>query len=127
LFDKIFFLNYLQQTIFLFRRALFFFYCIENHNYKILFLEKERNKLIKKDISKTKNILHECALQYDQFYLSNKVRRGILNNLKSSKNNYNIDFFNNLIINSIDNASIVNQELPPFFKNVCLILIFIII
>ena len=79
----------LQQTIFLFRQALLFLNCIENHNYKILFLEKERNKLIKKHISKTKNTLHECALQYDHFYLSNKVRGGILNNLKSSKNNYN--------------------------------------
>jgi small subunit ribosomal protein S2 len=91
----------LQQTIFLFRRALLFLNCIENHNYKILFLEKERNKLIKKDIRKTKNILHECALQYDHFYLANKIRGGILNNLKSSKNTHkniipNIFFISNL-------------------------------
>jgi small subunit ribosomal protein S2 len=91
----------LQQTIFLFRRALLFLNCIENQNYKILFLEKERNKLIKKEISKTKNILHECALQYDHFYLANKVRGGILNNLKYSKKKHknripNIFFISNI-------------------------------
>ena len=91
----------LQHTIFLFRRALLFLNCIENHNYKILFLEKERNKLIKKDIRKTKNILHECALQYDHFYLANKVRGGILNNLKYSKKKHknripNIFFISNI-------------------------------
>jgi hypothetical protein len=65
-------------------------------NYKILFVEKETNRSFKKlkyyykdkYIVKTKNILRECAKDYNHFYLSKKLRGGILNNIKYlNKNN----------------------------------------
>ena len=92
--DDIHFID-LQQTIFLFRRALGFLNCIENSNYKLLFLERETNKSRKnikyyvdnKYITKNKNILRECAIQYSHFYLSDKLRGGVLNNIRSSKIN----------------------------------------
>jgi len=92
--DDIHFID-LKQTIFLFRRALNFLNKVESNNYKVLFLEKEINKSVKKlkifnkdkYIVKNNSILRECALKYNHYYLSKKLRGGILNNLKYAKNN----------------------------------------
>jgi small subunit ribosomal protein S2 len=87
----------LQQTIFLFRRALNFLQNLKKNNYKILFCEKNpENYLLKLNINnklklKYDNILRYYAKHYDQFYLNKSVRGGLFRAILQHKNNPKLD------------------------------------
>ena len=114
----------LQQTIFLFRRALNFLYSSQKYNYKIAFCEKvlkpyqinykvNLDKRIKYD-----NLLSAYAKHYNQFYINKNIRGGLFNAIKQLRTNN--DRSNNLIIpkNSKLFPNILFISNLEFFKSI---------
>ena len=87
----------LQQTIFLFRRALNFLYSLRNQNYKILFCDKSsQNQPLNFDFNgklrlKYDNILSNYAKHYNHFYLNKSLRGGLFRGILQRRNTGKLD------------------------------------